>query len=476
MTALPIGEALRWLAAEAPDAPSVRDRTAALTRQELVSATEHYATLLLDEGVVPDDLVTVRLANTVEFVVACSAIWLVGATPQPLNPRLPIEEQRAVVERADSRVVVGGAPHEFPGRRVIASGRTGHTRYTGPALVAASWKAPTSSGSTGTPKIVVATAPARFDPTSRVAEFIPRHAVQLVVAPLTHSAPFTYAMRGLMTGHALVIEPRFDPSETLRVIERERITWAMLVPTMMHRMLRLPAAERAAVDLSSLESMLHIGAPCAEPTKRGWIDWIGPERVVEVYAGSESAGLTMIRGDEWLEHPGSVGRPIGGSRMRVVEPGSGEEVEASEVGLVQMRRGGAQTYRYLGAETNARDGWHSLGDLGRIDPDGYLYIIERADDLIVRGGEKVAPTTVEQALEAHPVVRSAVAFGEVDGDLGQRIVAIADVDDATVTAPEIGDWLRERAPGVIVDEIRTTTEPLRDDAGKVRRSRVWEVQ
>lgn len=469
MTDLPIGEALRWLAAEAPYAAAVRDRTSALTRRELVSEAEHYASMLLDEGVVVDDLVTIRLPNTVEFVVACVAIWLVGATPQPLNPRLPLDEQRAVVARANSRVVIGAVPDEFPGRRVLEAGRTGGRRYTGEALVAASWKAPTSSGSTGTPKIVLAGAPARFDPAARVAAFVPREAVQLVVAPLTHSAPFTYAMRGLMTGHSLVIEPRFDPLATLQVIEREGVTWVMLVPTMMHRMLRLPAAAREAVDLSSLESILHIGASCAESTKRGWIAWIGADKVVEVYAGSESAGLTMITGDEWLTRPGSVGRPVGGSRMRIVDTESGAVLPTGAVGLIQMRRDGPATYRYLGAHARVHDGWHTLGDLGRVDSDGYLFLVDRADDLVVRGGEKIAPVMVEQALEAHPRVRSAVAFGVPDKDLGQRLVAIADIADATVDIAELHAWARGRLHGSAPDEIRTTVNPVRDDAGKARR-------
>jgi bile acid-coenzyme A ligase len=470
VTKMPIGEALRWLADQDPHAPAVRDRQMSLTRAEFVEAMERYAEVLLAESVRVDDLVTIRLPNTVEFVIVCAAIWLVGATPQPLNSRLPLTEQRDVVERADARVVIGATQDEFPGRRVVAaSGVSEVSRYSGPALVARSWKAPTSSGSTGTPKIVLAGSSARFDPTARVAAFIPREATQLVVAPLAHSAPFTYAMRGLMTGHSLVIEPRFDPRDTLRAIVREHITWVMLVPTMMHRMLRLPAEERATFDLTSLDSILHIGAPCAPHTKRGWIEWIGAEKVTEVYAGSESAGLTMIRGDEWLQRPGSVGRPIGGSQMRVVSTTTGAKLTAGEVGLVQMRRKGPRTYRYVGTETSVVDGWHTLGDLGKTDSDGFLWILDRADDLIVRGGEKIAPITIEQALEAHPAVRSAVAFGQADDDLGQRVVAIADIANASVGATELMAWARGILGPNLPDEIYSSTEPLRDDAGKVRR-------
>jgi len=234
-------------------------------------------------------------------------------------------------------------------------------------------------------------------------------------------------------------------------------------------MLRLPLEERATFDLTSLDSILHIGAPCSLHTKRGWIEWIGAERITEVYAGSESAGLTMIRGDEWLKRPGSVGRPIGGSQMRVVSTSTGAELSAGEVGLVQMRREGPDTYRYVGSESPVVDGWHTLGDLGKADSAGFLWILDRADDLIVRGGEKIAPITIEHALEAHPSVRSAVAFGEPDDDLGQRAVAIADIANAKVGATELMAWARGILGSSSPNEIRISAEPLRDDAGKVRR-------
>jgi bile acid-coenzyme A ligase len=467
-----IGDALRWLAERDPAAPAVRDEVEALDRSELVERAAHYAGVLRDLGVRPDALVSIRLPNTVEFVVATVAVWLVGATPQPLSGRLGLDEQRAIVEVADSAVVLGADAADFPGRRTVPAGvaLAGVAPWAGPDLAASSWKAPTSSGSTGRPKIVLAAADATIDPESTVAPFVPRAAVQLVCAPLTHSAPFTYAMRGLMTGHSLVLLPRFEPAAVLDAIARHRITWVMLVPTMLHRMLRLPVSVRQTADLSSLESILHIGARCSPDVKHGWIDWIGADRVVEVYAGSESAGLTMIVGHEWLAHPGSVGRPVSGSRMRVVSP-EGEEVPPGTVGLVQMRRDGPPTYRYLGAEERIVDGWHTLGDLGRMDADGYLWIEDRADDLIVTGGEKLAPAIVEAAAEAHPAVRSAVAVGIPDVDLGEAVGLVVDIDGDAPTGSALAAWIVDRAGAAARPaRILVVHEPLRDDAGKVRRS------
>ena len=470
MPQLTISRAISWLAAQHPQRLAVRDDELALTRHELDAKSNSLARAYASLGVGRDDLVTLSLPNSVEFVVACVAIWKLGATPQPLSPRLPIEERRAIVELADSALVVGAIPNEFPGRQILEAGfePRGSTAEL-PNAAATSWKAPTSSGSTGHPKIVLAAASATIDLQQRVAEFIPREAVQLVAGPLTHSAPFTYAMRGLMTGHSLVVLPRFDERRVLDSIDAHAITWLMLVPTMMNRILNLPKAVRDGASLASLESFVHLGAPCDPQLKRAFIDWLGPERVVELYAGTESSGLTMITGEEWLEHPGSVGRPIGGSRMRVVDE-HGNELPPGQVGRIEMTRDGGPTYRYLGRDAPTAT-WSTLGDRGLLDEDGYLWVIDREDDLIVSGSVTVYPIEVERMLERHPLVRSAVAFGVADAELGSRIHAMVDVAEAALTLDDLQLWLssrldHEKLPRVI----EIVHDPLRDDAGKVRRS------
>lgn len=487
-----IGEALDLLAERDPDAPAVDDGAVRLTRGELRDSSRRLARLLLAHGVAQGDLVCLRGGNTAAFVVAACAIWRAGATPQPLSPRLPIEEQRAVVAIADPRLVLGGEQLEFPDRTVLPlDGVTGlgpadvdpadpyfadpcsADSCSGgplPSLAAPSWKASTSSGSTGRPKVVLAQGSAHVDPDRQVAPFLPLAARQLVVGPLTHSAPFTYAMRGLTTGHALVLLPRFEPQAVLGAIETHRITWVLLVPTMLHRILRLPPERIAAADLSSLEQVVHIGAPIDRGLKRRWLDLLGPDRLTEVYAGSESNGITVIRGDEWLRHPGSVGRPASGTEIRVVRP-DGVVADAGEVGRVQLRRSSGAAYRYLGAPTPAAGAWDTLGDDGSLDAEGYLYLADRGSDRITRAGISLYPAEVEQVLERHPSVRSAVAVGVPDDDLGERLHAVADIDDAEVTAEELLAWIRAHLdPEKRPDTIELVRHPLRDDAGKVRRS------
>lgn len=457
MTVMSIGRAFAYLADREPDAVAVRCGGDVLTRRELDLDTNRLARSWQD--LVPRDaLVTIALPNGLDFVRATVAAWKLGATPQPLSPRLAANERAAILELARPALVVDSPIGEADASAAAL-----------PDLVAASWKAPTSSGSTGRPKIIRATAPATIDPDGRIAPFIPREAVQMVAGPLFHAAPFIYAMRGLMTGHELVVLPRFDPAEALRRIQEYQVTWTMLVPTMMHRIWRLGEDARAAADVSSIESVLHMGARCAPWLKRGWIDWLGPARVLEVYAGTESQGLTLIRGDEWLRHPGSVGRGISGSHFRVVRS-DGSDCDPGELGEIVMRRDGSSTYSYIGAEAQVRDGWHTLGDSGRLDAEGYLYVEDRLDDVIVTGGVKVQPADVEIALEAHPGVRSAVAVPRDDDELGQSVHAVVDVDTAALTEVELAAWIAERLdPEKRPRSWRIVREPLRDDTGKVRR-------
>jgi bile acid-coenzyme A ligase len=456
VTSTSIGRAFTHLADRSPDAVAVRCGDDVLTRCELDLASNRVAHAWADR-VGHDDLVTIALPNGVDFVLACVATWKLGATPQPLSPRLGAGERAAILDLARPALVVDGALEWSDDYSPL------------PDLAASSWKAPTSSGSTGRPRIVRAAAPATVAPDGQVAPFVPRSAVQLVAGPLFHAAPFVYAMRGLMTGHELVVLPQFDAAEALRAVEAHRVTWTMLVPTMMHRIWRLGGDVRAATDVSSLESVLHLGARCAPWLKWAWIDWLGPQRVVEVYAGTESQGLAMITGDEWLAHPGSVGRGISGSQFRVVRT-DGTVADPGEPGEIVLRREGAARYSYVGAEPVVRDGWHTLGDSGRMHADGYLYVEDRLDDVIVTGGVKVQPADVEAVLVQHPTVRSAVVVPQPDNELGQVVHAVVDVAGAAVTESQLAAWTREHLdPEKRPRTWRLVREPLRADTGKVRR-------
>jgi len=255
----------------------------------------------------------------------------------------------------------------------------------------------------------------------------------------------------------------------LALIEQHRVDWMYAVPTMMQRIWKLPDADRHHHDLSSLNVVFHLAAPCPDWLKREWITWLGPEKIWELYAGTEAQSATVIKGDEWLEHPGSVGRPIVGE-MKILDE-DGNECPRGVQGEVFMRPpDGVTTYRYIGAEAKARDGWESLGDMGWMDDDGYLYLGDRAADMILSGGSNIYPAEIEAALDAHEAVGSSCVIGLPDDDLGNRIHAIVQAT-SPVTDDELRAHLTDRLVRYKIPRtFEYVDEPLRDDAGKVRRS------
>jgi bile acid-coenzyme A ligase len=270
---------------------------------------------------------------------------------------------------------------------------------------------------------------------------------------------------------------KFEPLYALELIERHRVGWVNLVPTMMNRIWRLPPEQRLSFDLSSLRIVWHMGSSCPQWLKQAWISWLGPDRIFELYGGTEVIGVTVITGREWLAHKGSVGRVQPGSKMRVLND-EGKDCAPGEVGEIYFLpdKGQGSTYEYIGADARAVGSWETLGDLGRLDADNYLYIEDRRTDMIVSGGANIFPAEVEAALERHPDVQSSIVIGLPDADLGQRAHAIVQTaeDSRTRTDAEalcafLADQLvRYKIPR----SFEFTDQHLRDDAGKVRRSQL----
>jgi bile acid-coenzyme A ligase len=294
---------------------------------------------------------------------------------------------------------------------------------------------------------------------------------------ILHEGPFVFSMFGLFSGNLLVVMPRFDASRALELIERHRVDWVFLVPTMSQRIWRLPPKERLARDLSSLHRVMSTGSPWPVWLKREFIEWLGPERILEGYGGTEQTGGTMITGREWLERPGSVGRIQAGARIRILGP-DGCELPPGEVGEIFFLPPGGpgSTYHYIGAQANRREDWESLGDLGWVDAEGYVYLADRRTDMVVTGGANVYPAEVEAALDSHPSVRSSAVIGLPDEDLGQRLHAIVDatglVEEEALRAHVATRLARTKVPR----SFEFTSEPLRDDAGKIRRSALREAR
>jgi bile acid-coenzyme A ligase len=246
----------------------------------------------------------------------------------------------------------------------------------------------------------------------------------------------------------------------------------------MHRIWALPEGVRNAYDLSSLQIVFHMAAPMPPWLKEKWIEWLGPEKIYELYGGTERQGATVISGVEWLTHRGSVGKIGETSALRIIGE-DGKDVAPGESGEIYFlpNDGPGSTYHYLGAKPKRRaDGWESLGDIGRIDAEGYLYLGDRLADMILRGGANIYPAEVEAAVMAHPKVRSCVVVGLPDPEFGQRVHAILELTEAAdpqSVADAMGGFLADRLSRYKHPEsFEIVATGLRDDAGKVRRTLV----
>lgn len=456
-------------AAQRPHDVAVRCADATLTWQQLHLASNRVARGLLARGVTLGDLVTVMLPNSLDVIVATFACYKAGATPQPLSPRLTETELAEIIELARPGAIISE-----DGLTVAELADLGGSDDDLPTVIAPSWKAPTSGGSTGRPKIIVAGSPAVFKPLGPSRWGIEPGERMLTTAPVFHNAPMGTTFYALFHGGEVTLMPRFDPERTLELVERNAITWLYLVPTMMRRIHALPENVKARHDLSSLRSAWHVAAPCPPWLKEAWMDWLGPERIWELYAGTEADAGCTISGVEWLAHRGSVGQVKWGE-IKIVDEDGIDVKEPRVAGEVYLRvtPGNPPAFRYIGATAKELgDGWLSLGDMGEFDEDGYLYLHDRLSDMILVGGVNVFPAEIENALQAHPDVLSAAVIGLPDGDLGNRVHAIVETPvDSPASADEIAQFLAPRlSPHKRPKTIEIVHSPLRDDTGKMRRS------
>ena len=469
-----ISRAISMHAAERPHDPALTCGDITLSWREFDRRTNRLARAFADLGVTMDDLVTIALPNSTAFFESAFAAWKLGATPQPVSARLPGRELEEIVELADSRLVVGVDPDRVPDRRTVPVDYEPDPALSDDALpdiVTRCWKAPTSGGSTGRPKIILASTPGAFDP-ERAGFGLPYRSACVIPGVLYHNAPFSISSLALVGGNHVINFPKFVPEWVLDAVTEHRPKYLYLVPTMMARIWKLPEDARAAADMSSLEVAVHMAAPCAPWLKEEWIHWVGPDVLCELYAGTEVQAITWITGREWLDHHGSVGRPIVG-QMKIVGDDD-QDLPAGEIGEIYMLADGGpgSTYRYLGSDPKPLGDteWESLGDMGWMDEDGYVYLSDRRQDLILRGGANIYPAEVEAAIDEHSSVRSCAVIGVPDDDLGKRVHAIVDapggIDEADLRAHLAERLVSYKCPSTY----EFVDEPVRDDAGKVRRS------
>ncbi|ROO87912.1 acyl-CoA synthetase (AMP-forming)/AMP-acid ligase II [Actinocorallia herbida] len=452
---------LTEIAARHPDKPAIvmAGSGETLTYGELDAASVRAARFLADEGLSFKDHVALLYGNGLAFYPAAWACQRSGLYWTPVNHHLTVEEAAYIVADCGARILLADDAFAdlaaeigkaVPGVRVLTASALAEGAAGYPAEAPAGEREGTymfySSGTTGRPKGILPALPGNpfgtglpIDHNLGAMFGFGADTVYLCPAPVYHAAPAGWSLGTVRNGGTVVLMERFDPAETLAAIERHRVTHAQFVPTMLIRMLKLSG--RGAYDVTSLRVVVHAAAPCPPDIKRQVIDWFGPI-VWEYYSGSEGNCFFLIGSEDWLAHPGSVGRATIGTAH--VCDDLGREMPVGEVGTVWFE--GVPFFAYHNdpgrtVEAHNARGWSTLGDVGRLDADGYLYLVDRRTDLIISGGVNIYPQEIENVLAAHPAVLDVAIVGLPDEDLGRRVHALVQPVDPDGAGPELAEEL-----------------------------------
>jgi bile acid-coenzyme A ligase len=446
------------------------------TWSELHRRSGQLAAALGERGVGTGDRLGIGLRNSPQLVLAALAAWKLGAVPVPMRWDLPEWERERLRAAVDAALTLDEGDLDW------IDGTAGRADAGDdlPDAVSPMVHGICSSGSTGLPKVILSLRPGVFEPllTTPFAETwgrsIPRPQHVLVLGPMYHVNGF-HAVHSLVAGDRIVVMERFDAARAVDAIERHRVSTFNCTPTMLKRMADLPGIGQR--DLSSIEWITQGAAPMPPSLARRWAGLIGPERLIMAYGMSEGLGLIAIRGDEWLAHEGSVGRPMRDTEVRVLDPADpdGGDLPAGEIGEIYLRSPHQGGSTYLGGAAQlptTADGFRSVGDLGYLDADGFLYLVDRRVDMIITGGANVFPAEVEIALIDHPGIADVVVIGLKDEEWGRRVHAI--VQPADPADPPSDDDVRTYAkarlhPFKVPKTVEIVDEIPRSAATKVNR-------
>jgi long-chain acyl-CoA synthetase len=494
--------------AENPDRVAIVDPfETRWTYGELLDDANRWSNLLRSRGVARGDRVALASPNSFDFLAVVAATMQIGVRLVPVNFHLTGPEIAHILTdgqakvfivderigeagrdaadtaglRSDARIAIGKI-EGFASHREALAGQPN----TSPPDRCPGQRMYYTSGTTGKPKGVVKPMPTGDADEAAVAQTQKVYgntgrddsedAVTLVPGPLYHGAPMGAGLGGLHCGQTVVLMERWDTERALQLIERYRVTSTTMVPTMFQRLLQLDPTIRDAYDVSSLQSVAHAGAPCSIDVKRAMIEWWGP--VLNEYYSATEGGGTRVSSEEWLERPGTVGRPGPGSAIRILDD-DGNGVPPRTIGRVFMLL--KEPFEYFNDPEKTRstvvDGFLTVGDIGYVDEEGYLFLCDRATNLIISGGVNIYPAEAEAALIAHPAVLEVAVFGIPNAEWGEEVKAVVQVRPGVQPSDELTQKLLEHCASQIAKykcprSIDYVDELPRDDNGKLYKQRL----
>ncbi|MEX0875132.1 MAG: acyl-CoA synthetase [Actinomycetota bacterium] len=469
---------------------------------EVLARVNQYSYGLRALGVQAGDVIATVLPNEHTLIELYMAALQIGVYFTPVNWHLVAREIEYILSDSEAKVVVGSERFAdavkkacdgagVPAEARFASGRVEGFRdiselaagqpTTRPDDLTAGQAMMYTSGTTGNPKGVrrkmagvhpdesgaaMAFFPLMFD-------FKPGDGVHLTVGPLYHAAQIMFATSSLHLGHTDVLMDKWTPEGTLERVEKYQVSTSHLVPTMFHRLLAMPEEERNKYDVSSWTNVVHAAAPCPVPTKRAMFDWWGPV-IYEYYAATEGGGTT-VKPDEWLRKPGTVGQPWPTAEIKILDE-NGEEQPPNTPGTVWIKPPGAAAFEYHKDKKKTSDSWKdgffTVGDIGYVDEDGWLFLSDRKVDMIISGGVNIYPAEIENVILQHPSVADVGVIGIPNDDWGEEVKALVELntgyEPSDELIAELGEYCRENLAGYKVPRSIEFREHLpRTDTGKL---------
>jgi len=504
------GLLVAWWAARIPDRPALITSSGDRTFAELNANINRLGRALRARGLEVGDSIALMCTNRPEFVEVFLAAQRIGLRLTPINWHLTGEEAGYIVDNCEAKAFVAAASLGDTAVVAAAAAAAGGGDSGGGAgdlvrlavggslpgfelyeeVIAASEESDIddpalgtqmlyTSGTTGRPKGVLRSpgAPSALAGVNLCdydEDFVHSVDVHLCTGPLYHAAPLLFSLAlPLLYGVPVVIMEQWDPAETLRLVEQHGVTHTHMVPTMFHRLLALPDEVRAKYDISSLRFVIHGAAPCPVAVKQALIEWLGPI-VVEYYAATEGFG-TLVDSVTWLAHPGTVGRPMLPELVKVADE-NGAARAPGEVGLVYLRTQAATRFDYYGdADKTAgayRGDYFTLGDMGYMDSEGYLYLTDRSANLIISGGVNIYPAEIDAILLQHPAVGDVATIGVPDEEWGESVKAVVQLAEGIEPSAELASELQEFCRARLAHfkcprSIDFTPQLPREDTGKI---------